>query len=129
MGLPYGYACRLQAFSQTKSMLLEHLAHLDAWWNGRDEIEVDGLYKAYILTHVVIPRRAREFYPRANSLFTIRQSGSILKRRWMQPYLPFCPYRGEKLMTGEHLWKHLSCSCPLTAIWFRSVRMNQLWNR
>ena len=40
--MPEGY----KHFSKTKPMLLEHLADLDAWWNDRQPIEVNGADKA-----------------------------------------------------------------------------------
>lgn len=40
--MPAGY----KHFSKNKPMLLEHLAELDAWWNHRQPIEVNGADKA-----------------------------------------------------------------------------------
>lgn len=40
--MPDGY----KNFSKTKPMKLEHLSELDAWWKNRQEISVDGWFKA-----------------------------------------------------------------------------------
>ena len=44
--MPEGY----KHFSKTKPMLLEHLGQLDAWWNDRKAITVDGFDKARAYT-------------------------------------------------------------------------------
>ena len=42
MDMPEGY----KHFSKTKPMKLEHFASVEAWWNDRQEISVDGFDKA-----------------------------------------------------------------------------------
>lgn len=42
LDMPDGY----KNFSKTKPMKREHLKPIDEWWNNREEIEIDGFYKA-----------------------------------------------------------------------------------
>ena len=46
MDMPQGY----KNFSKTKPLLLEHMKDLEAWWNHREEIIVDGFPKAKAFT-------------------------------------------------------------------------------
>lgn len=42
MDMPEGY----KNFSKTKPILLEHFKQVEEWWNNREEIEIDGFFKA-----------------------------------------------------------------------------------
>ena len=42
MDMPEGY----KNFSKTKPILLEHFKPVEEWWNNREEIEIDGFFKA-----------------------------------------------------------------------------------
>lgn len=42
MDMPEGY----KNFSKTKPILLEHFKPVEVWWNNREEIEIDGFFKA-----------------------------------------------------------------------------------
>ena len=42
MDMPGGY----KNFSKTKPILLEHFKPVEVWWNSREEMEVDGFFKA-----------------------------------------------------------------------------------